>query len=432
MPLRRSPDPAPAVIRNLGNPPEAPWLDAAVTALDALEDVRYGRRQERFGGIVYKTVRACLEAYLRHFAAADTSPMLEITASELERWRVELGVANLDAASGSRVLHAWHGVVATLHASPNALTAEQRDGEWVSVKLGDQHHDKSHTHRFWIEVSVQDAAGTHAMLRCRKDNTVGLRELVSQRVVEAHSDTSERDEEVPRSSALAEVGGFLASFLRNAGAHRLAAAHVALQQGRQRGWSGARIFLYVAVALATACGLWYWRVVHYTYSTPLVARNGPLIDWGAPEATQAVLSQGERVGYVAYNHVAGDVIRLRYFRERTAWCPIHHMVKEMFTWRLSRNGREFYNITTRGTPWCEIKHPGLSQGLIGVTVELRDGAEVSFKTVRGGAVEITPLQREREEPMVIVTTTEDRSEPPAMTGALAKTTQETRQPQRPH
>lgn len=430
MPPRRSPTPAPVVIRNLGSPPEPPWLDAAVTALDALEDVRHGRRQEKLGGIVYKTVRACIEAYLRHFAEADTAPMLELTASELERWRVEVGVPRLDAAAGSRVLHAWHGVVTTLHASPNVLTAEIGDGEWVSVKLGDQHHDQSHTHRFWIEVSIQDAAGTHSVFRRRKDATVGLRELLSQRVAEAHPGAGEREGEAPRSAALAEVGGFLTSFLRNAGAHRLAAAHDALQQGRQRGWSGARIFLAVAVALATACGLWYWRVVHYTYSTPLVTR--PLIDWGAPETTQAVLSQGERVGYVAYNHVGGDVIRLRYFRERTAWCPIHHMVKEMYTWRLSKNGREFYNITTRGTPWCEIKHPGLSQGRIGVTVELNDGAEVSFKTTRGGVVDITPIQREREEPIVIVTTTEDRSDPPTMTGALAKTTQEMRQPERPH
>jgi len=395
-----------------------------VTAFDALEDVRYGRRQEKFGGIVYKTVRACLEAYLRHVASVGTAPMLELTASDLVRWRVELGVPRLDDAAASRVLHAWHRVIATLRKQPREFTAEQSGGGWVIVQLRDQHHDRSHVHRFWVEVTIEDAAGTRAVLQRRKDRMIGLRELVPNAVKKA-SDTAEQDEDAPQSQALAEVSGFVGSFIRDASGQALADAHSVLRLGRRRGWSRPRIAAAIIAVIATACGLWHWYRVHYTYSTPLVSRSGPLIDWGSPGAGYPVFWLGKRVGYVAYDRTARDTIHVRYFSERPAWCPTHKIVKDIFTWRLSKNGRAFYTITT-AKPWCEIRRTDLPDDPINLDVEMRDGAEVTFKATRASVAEIVTLQPERAEPVVIVTTTEGQGDLPAMTEALSTTTQVTR------
>lgn len=413
-------NPTPVAIRKLGDAPEPPWLDAAVQALDGLRSLRYGRRKDRLGGVLYDVVRACIEAYVRRFAAAETAPMLVLTANDLHRWRVELGVTALDRETASRALHAWHGLVASLQETPDALAAEH-DGRWVIVRLRDQHHEKSHEHPFWVEVVIDDG-DVYPVLGREKNQTVKIGALLGSRSqhIQTRADTR-GEEEVSLGKAATEVQGFITSFVRSAGAKKLAAAYAALRQGRRDGWSRGRIFLAIAVALVTACGVWYWRVTHHSYTTALVMRSGPLLDWGIPDAKHPVYSEGRRIGYVAYNRPAPDVIRLRYFREQTAWCPKHHIVKDLLTWRLAKNGREFYRQTTGSTPWCEIRRVDLPADPLDIELSMHDGAEINIKTGRVGLVDITTLQQERSEPLIIVTATESQSEPSA-TGQGQSTT----------
>jgi len=417
-------DSRPGVIRNLREAPEPPWLDHALVALEGLEGVRFGPRKDRFGGMLLKTVRACIEAYLRRFATLGIAPMLEITASDLHQWRVELGVSALDRAGASRVLNAWHDVVASLAARPQALTAEDGTGRWITVRLRDQHHEQSHEHRYWAVVSMDDGAGVHEVFGREKGKKVRLGEIVTPASRAEPTASSTPDVEAPQGEALAELRGFVLSFFRDLGVKQVRVAYAALRQGRREGWSRQRTFLAIVLALVTACGVWYWRVVHYAYTTALVSRSGPMIEWGAPRATQPVFWLGKRVGHIEYNRPAPDIIRLRYFRETTVWCPKHHIVKNLLAWRLSKNGHLFYTSPVTSTPWCEVRLATLPEDPIDVGLSMRDGAIVNFRTGRGGIVDITTLQPEGQEPSIIVTATESPTGAPVMTGAQSTTTTE--------